>query len=157
MRCDILRLVACCMPATTECSHSEQCMSLCYLILQALAALPLNPLLRLHVRRSVQVHVLRQNGGAIAPLLARAGQLQELRLAFGRTVGLPQLLSGLSGLERLAIPGMRLSAFHGALSCLSELTQLTGECCSSVAEGSCLYTPTRREGCVNRTAPTLTC
>ena len=125
--------MSCCLQhaCQTECSHSKHSSNLCYLILLPLAASPFIPLLCLHVRRSMQVQVLRQNGGALAPLLAHAGSLKELRLACGHTVGLPQLLSGLSGLERLAMPAMLVVLLwrrHDALSCLSELTQLTGGC-----------------------------
>ena len=78
----------------------------------------------------MQVNVLQDNGGALAAMLAHPGELQQLSLVCDMSTGLAQLLSGLTGLERLAIPGMAIAAPGGALRCLSALTQLTGRWCS---------------------------
>ena len=74
----------------------------------------------------MQVQVLSDNGGALAPMLAHPGKLQQLSLACGMSLGLAQLLSGLTGLERLALVGMAVAAFGGPLRCLATLTRLTG-------------------------------
>lgn len=75
---------------------------------------------------ALQVKVLQDNGGALCHLLVHPGKLQQLSLACDLSTGLAQLLSGLTGLERLAIPGMAIAAPGGALRCLSVLTQLSG-------------------------------
>ena len=76
---------------------------------------------------ALQVKVLQDNGGALAPFLVHPGKLEQLSLACDLTTGLAQLLSGLTGLERLALPGMAIAAPGGELRCLSALTQLSGE------------------------------
>lgn len=76
---------------------------------------------------ALQVKVLQDNGGALAPMLVYPGQLQQLSLACELTTGLAQLLSGLTGLEILSLPGMAVAAPGGELRCLSALTQLSGE------------------------------
>lgn len=83
-----------------------------------------------NVSCALQVKVLQENGGALAPMLAHPGKLQQLSLACDLSTGLAQLLSGLTGIERLAIPGMAIAAPGGELRCLSALTHLTGVQCS---------------------------
>ena len=68
---------------------------------------------------------MRGNGGTVTGFLAHPGELRALSLACGTSTGLAQLLSGLTGLESLALPALRVVA-GSKLDCLSSLTSLTG-------------------------------
>ena len=80
-----------------------------------------------------QVAVVRGSGGMLATFLPQPGELRALSLACELSMGLPQLLAGLTGLERLALPGMALDSAEDAvgpagrpLDCLAALTRLSG-------------------------------
>lgn len=84
----------------------------------------------------------------LATFLPQPGELRALSLAVELSMGLQQLLSGLTGLERLALPGMALDSAEDAvgpvvaaagqwgaaaggpagrpLDCLAALTRLSG-------------------------------
>ena len=112
--------VECCMHADMPRAQLSTYPQLCYLK-------HVEPITSACVRsRALQVKVLQDNGGALAPMLIHPGNLEQLSLACDLTTGLAQLLSGLTGLERLALPGMAIAAPGGALRCLSALTQLSG-------------------------------
>lgn len=81
-------------------------------------------------QRAVQVQVLRSSGRAVAALLVHPGQLRSLSLGCELTSALRPLLRGLTGLEQLMLPVMKVAAGNhgpgGPLRCLATLTRLTG-------------------------------
>ena len=77
---------------------------------------------------------MQYHGFMLAIMLQQPGDLQQLTLGGLTSAGLAELLSGLSGLESLSVPGMAVAPPGGTLRCLSALTGLTGGCPSFCVE-----------------------